>query len=59
MANKEKRLRANLKGAVKARKEERLEGSIKEAKNAKMPGKLRFEFFESKTHYTFAETSTS
>lgn len=38
MANKEKRLRANLKGAVKSRKEEKLEGSIKEAKTAKMPG---------------------
>lgn len=40
MANKEKKLRANLKGATKSRKVDRLEGSIKEAKNAKMPGRL-------------------
>ncbi|KAM7443357.1 hypothetical protein ABFA07_007825 [Porites harrisoni] len=38
MANKEKRLRANLKGATKSRKVERIEGAVKEAKSAKMPG---------------------
>ncbi|XP_068681150.1 trichohyalin-like [Montipora foliosa] len=38
MANKEKKLRANLKGATKSKKVERIEGAVKEAKNAKMPG---------------------
>lgn len=39
MANKEKRLRANLNAAKKSRKAEKLENSITEAKNAKMPSK--------------------
>lgn len=40
MVNKEKRLRANLKGVVKFRKEEKLEGLIKEVKIVKMFGKF-------------------
>lgn len=39
LANKEKKLRANLKGANKSRKVKRIEGALKEAKGAKMPGK--------------------
>lgn len=38
LANKEKKLRANLKGATKSRKVKRIEGALKEAKGAKMPG---------------------
>jgi len=40
MANKEKRLRANLKASVKSRKTEKLEPAILEAKAAKMAGTL-------------------
>ena len=53
MANKEKRLRANLKGATKSRKVERIEGAVNEAKSAKMPGNCWA--FDLKSLYAFLQ----